>query len=435
MLTKQIASLILMAGIASCTVGGEPEEDAVAGDGLGDEDREGTKEDGVGTLSSRVCADGETQRGIDVSKYQGTIDWNRVRNAGVTFAFIRVSDGVTYKDPKFASNWTNAKAAGVIRGAYQFFRPAQSVTAQANLFLQAIGTYQPGDLPPVIDVEATGGLSPSQIASRVRQWVDIVEQATGVTPIVYTGKYFWRDEVGGPASFEPNPLWIAQYTSKCPDIPSPWTRWMFWQHSDRGRVDGIQGNVDVNKFNGTLADLRAFAAGTQATAAQAPLPFHWVQNDDATYTFVANAPSGVSRIELRVDDYLIGAADGGTAQITHTFSVEDIGRIVDVRGYDSGQAIVARGNGLIDTTPGPGVFAEQTGESEYEIGSDDPLAATVEVFADDFPLQDLDTGRQQSTRGAVRYKFSQTGDRALRVITRDPSGGVIDTQYRTLHVR
>ena len=255
--------------LASCVanvdiVEGDPDEDSAAGAGLSPADVEET--DGADAdrtlIEARVCASGATTLGIDVSYHNGTINWTAVRNGGVRYAFVRLSDGNTFNDPKFATNWAGAKQAGVIRGVYQFFRPAENVTSQADKMINAIGTYHPGDLPPVIDVEATGGLSPSQVAARVRTWVDRVRNALGVTPIIYTGKYFWRDEVGGPSSFLGNPLWIAQYTSLCPDIPSPWQRWTFWQYSETGSVAGVSGKVDVNRFNGSVADLIAFAGGS-----------------------------------------------------------------------------------------------------------------------------------------------------------------------------
>ena len=255
--------------LASCTsnveiVEGEPDGDSVAGAGLSAadvEDIDGADGDRA-LIEARVCADGATTLGIDVSYHQGVIDWTSVRNAGIRFAFIRLSDGNNFDDPKFTENWAAAKQVGIIRGAYQFFRPAENVTSQADKMITAIGTYEPGDLPPVIDVEATGGLSPSLVAARVRTWVDRVRTGLGVTPIVYTGKYFWRDQVGGATSFVTNPLWIAQYTSMCPDLPAPWQRWAFWQYSNKGSVAGITGDVDMNRFNGSLADLIAFANGS-----------------------------------------------------------------------------------------------------------------------------------------------------------------------------
>jgi lysozyme len=255
----------LVVCLASCTVGEaiDPSDgsrvDSKAGEGLPSGDLDAAPTDDIGSLAMRVCATGSTVLGVDVSYYQGSINWSSVRAAGVGFAFIRVSDGIGKHDPKFASYWAGAKNAGLIRGAYQFFRPNQSVTAQADLMINSIGTLRPGDLAPVIDVEVTGGLGASTVAADVRQWVDRVRAATGVAPIVYTGKYFWRDQVGGSTAEAANPLWIAQYTSQCPDLPSPWTTWKFWQYSDTGHVAGISGGVDVDRFNGSMADLRALA--------------------------------------------------------------------------------------------------------------------------------------------------------------------------------
>jgi len=256
MLTRAV---VLIAVLAGCTVGTDPDEDAKAGAGVGNTVSDDDGETDTTVIEARVCATGTTTMGVDVSYYQGTVDWAKAKAAGVKFAFLRLSDGTTFQDPKFAQNWANTKTNGVIRGAYQFFRPSQNVNAQADMMINAIGTYTPGDLPPVIDVEADGGLSPATVAARVRQWVDRVKNALGVEPIVYTGYYFWRDEVGGPSGYAANPLWVAAYSTACPNIPSPWMKWTFWQHTDKGKVNGITGNVDMNKFNGDLAALIAFA--------------------------------------------------------------------------------------------------------------------------------------------------------------------------------
>ncbi|HEY5935354.1 MAG TPA: GH25 family lysozyme [Kofleriaceae bacterium] len=236
----------------SCTIGEPLDDDAVAGDGIAEEAN--TEVDDP--LSVRVCPAAQTVFGIDVSHHQGLIDWTKVKGGGVKYAFIRISDGATTRDRQFSRNWTNAKAAGVMRGAYQFFRPSQNVATQAQMMIDAIAGSS-GDLPPVIDVEVDGGLAPATVASRVKQWVDKVSAATGRTPIVYTAKYFWRDEVGNSASLAANPLWVANYTTRCPDIPSAWKAWQFWQTSATGRVPGIVGDVDMNKFNGTQLQLEA----------------------------------------------------------------------------------------------------------------------------------------------------------------------------------
>ena len=213
--------------------------------------------------ASTVCGTGSTVKGMDVSYYETSIDWTRAKAAGIAFSFIRVSDGTTTIDTKFAQYWAGAKSAGVLRGAYQFFRPDQDATAQANLLLSKMGTLQPGDLPPVLDVEVSGGMTKAQVAAGVHTWINRVTAATGVTPIVYTGLYTWPD-LTGSTNVTTSPLWVAQYTSAgCPNIPAPWTKWMFWQHSATGSVDGVAASgVDLNVFNGTLAELSAYAAGS-----------------------------------------------------------------------------------------------------------------------------------------------------------------------------
>ena len=416
----------------------------MAGDGLSDLDLSGTEDgkgDGVGTLSARVCADGNTIQGVDVSYYQGTIDWPRVKASGIDFAFIRVSDGEVFKDPKFATNWAGARAAGVVRGAYQFFRPAQDPIAQADLLVNSIGTLAGDDLPPVIDVEATGGLSPSTIQARVRTWVDRVTQRLGRAPIIYTGKYFWRDEVGGPRTYAEHALWIAQYTSRCPDLPDPWARWTFWQHTDKGSVPGIRGPVDLDKFNGDLAALQAFVGGAGTVPAAEAIDFRWDAWGDGTYTFYAAAPTDVARAEIRIEGYLIGAAArGGDGAFTldYDFNVERESRAIEVRGLTDAGGLAALGTGLIDsTTGGVAVFVRQVDEHTYEIGVEGETwdTSAIEVSADGLGVWDDVTGEYHVDRLAVLHTFPEIGDRQITIRTFDWSGAIAETLERTFTVR
>jgi lysozyme len=208
--------------------------------------------------NATVCGAGPTVKGIDVSFYQGTIDWSKAKADGVVYAMIRVSDGLANPDSKFAANWAASRTAGVIHGAYQFFEPGDDPIAQADMLLSKMGSFKADDLPPTIDVEVTGGLSPATVAAKVKQWVAHVKAKVGRDPIVYTGMYFWRDSVGG-ANVLPAPLFHAQYTSAaCPDIAAPWTDWAFWQYTSSGAINGISGSVDVDRWNGTKPQLLAF---------------------------------------------------------------------------------------------------------------------------------------------------------------------------------
>lgn len=259
--------------------------------------------------AATVCGSGPTVKGVDVSYYQGNIDWPAARADGVEFAFVRISDGLGTVDTKFEQNWAGTKAAGILRGAYQFFRPNQDAIAQADLFLDKLGTLEANDLPPVIDVEAAGGLGPAAVADRVGIWIDRVKAATGMTPIIYTGFYFWRDSVGS-AEFPGSPLWHAQYTSAaCPNIPAPWDDWAIWQYTSSGRVSGIAGDVDTNRFNGTREQLLALTQ--QPPAECTPLDPAGGIVDDGDPCFSSGGPSQYLR---RPTD----AGEGGDLVWTHT---------------------------------------------------------------------------------------------------------------------
>ena len=213
----------------------------------------------LGTTSSalKTCAGPTTLRGIDVSYYQGNVDWAKVKAAGQTFAFVRVSDGIDYPDSKFAQNWPGTKQAGLVRGLYQFFRPGKDVTAQVNLLvskLDAAGGLQPGDLPPVLDLESDGGLPAATVVARAKAWIAQIEDRLGVKPIVYTAA-FMSKVIGD--HFGDYVLWVANYQATCPTMPSGWTDWQFWQDSDKGKVNGVTGAVDTNFFNGGNLKLKA----------------------------------------------------------------------------------------------------------------------------------------------------------------------------------
>src|SRR5690349_7534 len=180
-------------------------------------------------------------RGIDVSKYQGTIDWSQVATAGLTFVFIKASQGITGVDPELSANWSGAQTAGLLRGVYHFYQPGDDPTQQAQHFLATAPPFGAGDLPPVLDIETAGSLTPAEIVQGVATWLDAVQTATGRTPIVYTAPGFWKTL--GTTQFGGHPLWIAEYGVSSPLVPAGWARWTFWQYSETGTVAGIQGAV------------------------------------------------------------------------------------------------------------------------------------------------------------------------------------------------
>ena len=234
----------------------------------------GTSDNTCSSTSSAlsVCAKGATVKGVDVSVYQGSVDWAKAKAAGIDFAIARVSDGTGNPDTEFPSNWPNMKTAGVVRAVYQFYRPSEDPIAQADLMLGMVskaGGFQAGDMPAVMDIEVTDGLSPAQIQASMQKWLTYVETKTGRKPIIYTAA-FMSSNVG--TGFTAYPLWVANYGPSCPTMPSSWTQWAMWQYSDAANVNGISGGVDGDEFNGSLADLMAFADGPKPPTPDAGAP-------------------------------------------------------------------------------------------------------------------------------------------------------------------
>lgn len=236
---KPIARLLAVATLAGCA-DLPPDIDSVA--------------EGVTS-----CAAGSTIKGVDVSHFDGTVDWGAARRGGIAFAIIKATEGASFVDSHFAANWTNTRANGIVHGAYHFFRPKSDPVAQADFFVKVAGSPKSGDLPPVIDLEVTDGLTAAQVAAGARMFLQRVQQKTGRVPMIYTSVRVFNSLLGGPTGFNPYSLWVANWNVRCPNIPNPpWTRWTFWQSSATGTVAGFGDPVDVDSFNGTSADLMAF---------------------------------------------------------------------------------------------------------------------------------------------------------------------------------
>jgi len=188
--------------------------------------------------------------GIDVSKYQNLIDWESVKSMNINhvqirFVFIKATEGLGNEDPFFGRNWKKSKHAGLIRGAYHYFLATKSGKAQAENFINSV-KLERGDLPPVLDIEQTYGVPADKLRERAKEWLDAIQQFYGVMPVIYTNVDFYKKFLGD--DFDHYPLWVAHYLR--PDQPSIYRDWLFWQHSEGGRVDGILTRVDFNVFNG-----------------------------------------------------------------------------------------------------------------------------------------------------------------------------------------
>lgn len=221
-----------------------------------------------------------TVEGLDVYTGTGTIDWDMVAGSGRGFAFIKATQGDYNTQTTFATNWSKALAAGVKRSPYHFFDGTIDGVAQANAFLAdltAAGGLQVGDLPAMLDIECptssvqanaqancehtgdSGWVEAATLDQRIFDWLDTVQTATGRAPIIYSYPSWFAAAQVTDARLTSYPLFIASYNT-CATIPQPWTDATFWQYSATGTVPGVTGagNVDVDRFFGSAADLDAF---------------------------------------------------------------------------------------------------------------------------------------------------------------------------------
>lgn len=215
--------------------------------------------------SLRTCAGPEVVQGIDVSSYQGNVDFARVAAAGKGFVFLRLASGENV-DTKFASNWAALRTHGLVRGAYQYFWPARDVDLQIDTVIRTLreAGFGGDDLPPVLDIETLDGLPPATVVAHAKRWLARVEAELHVRPLVYTANFMSNVTQNHFSSY---PLWVANYGVECPLMPTGWTDWVFWQSSETGRVDGVTGNCDLDTFNGSMAALYAFVRSSHLPTA------------------------------------------------------------------------------------------------------------------------------------------------------------------------
>lgn len=195
--------------------------------------------------------------GIDVSYAQGKIDWQKVRamsedSVHISFAFIKATEGVASIDPYFQRNWREAAKAGIICGAYHYFKPSKNGKWQARLFMQTVKVER-GDLPMVVDVEELNRVSPDKMRQELKDYLSTIEKKTGVRPIIYTVISFYRDYLRG--YFDDYSYWMANYHQPELNMKDK-IHWLFWQHSDEATVSGIYHTVDFDAFNGDSAAFR-----------------------------------------------------------------------------------------------------------------------------------------------------------------------------------
>ncbi len=196
--------------------------------------------------------------GIDVSKYQDIIAWEEVKkmkvgNVSLGFSYIKATEGLSNVDARYERNWKKAKDAGLYRGAYHFFIASKDGKMQARHFIDKVD-LQPGDLPPVLDIEQLNGVKPAELRKEALAFLQVLEEYYKVKPVVYTNVEFYDRYLGHP--FDQYPLWVAHYYQ--PGEPRIGRGWSLWQHNDEGSVNGIRTRVDFNVFNGDSLMFREF---------------------------------------------------------------------------------------------------------------------------------------------------------------------------------
>ena len=192
--------------------------------------------------------------GIDVSEFQGTIDWVSVdefEDKTIDFVFIRATAGNDKADSQFEKNWLGAKEKKIIRGAYHYYRPNENSLEQAQLFIKTVRLHK-GDLPPVLDIEKLPKeQSIKNLKLGLRRWLNAIEEHYKVKPIIYTGESYYDDFL--KEEFSDYLFWIANYNFYREKMEEDW---LFWQFTEKASIEGIKGNIDVNVFNGDLQQLQ-----------------------------------------------------------------------------------------------------------------------------------------------------------------------------------
>lgn len=216
-----------------------------------------------GPAGGAVPAAAARTAGIDVSHWQGTLDWPGQYGAGVRFAWIKATEGTTYRDPGFSANYSGAYNAGVIRGGYHFALPDRSTgAAQANWFADHGGGWSRDGrtLPGTLDIEYNPygatcyGKSAASMVSWIRDFTATYRARTGRDAVIYTTADWWRTCTGNSSAFGgTNPLWVARYSSTVGTLPAGWGYWTVWQYTSSP--------LDRDWFNGAYDRLQALALG------------------------------------------------------------------------------------------------------------------------------------------------------------------------------
>jgi GH25 family lysozyme M1 (1,4-beta-N-acetylmuramidase) len=238
------------------------------------------------TLVAGSALSASAATGPDVSSWNhpngASINWHSVRAAGHSFAFVKATQGPTvaggsfYTNPYYTGDAAGAAAAGLYVGSYDFAVPALPISTaalQARAFVSVVGSLHGSmQLPPVLDLEQTGGLSVGNLQAWVQSWLTEAQHLTGRMPMIYTSPSFWKTSMGNTSSMSGYRLWLASWTSASTPgaLPGGWSTWTMWQYTDNAGVPGISGGVDLSRYCCSVSNLAALARGAGDEAAGNP---------------------------------------------------------------------------------------------------------------------------------------------------------------------
>lgn len=380
---------------------------------------------------------GQAVDGPDVASYQhpngAGIDWGAVARSGRSFAFVKATEATSYTNPWFTKDWTGIASAGLVRGSYHYARPALPISTavdQAKYYISVTGTTQEkGDLPPALDLEEDGGLTPGQLVTWAQVWLDTVRSLTGRTPIIYTYRWYWQHYLLNSAALTRYPLWIAEYNN--PSGPSTpliggWQTWAFWQFTSSAQISGIPTAVDMSNYNGTADQLATFADGTAATPWPVSVPaapvaldagltdktgqvaVSWVPGDNGgalvqSYTVTANPGGQHVTVDGNTTTGVIGGLSVGTS---YTFTV----MARNGAGYSPSSAASNAVTPLVPTS-----FASSLTPSQVQVGGRPTMTAKLYRSDNGVPL----TGR---TLAVYTHARGTTAWTQVTTITTDSNG-------------
>ncbi|MEV4620841.1 GH25 family lysozyme, partial [Asanoa sp. NPDC049573] len=341
---------------------------------------------GLHPAAAQGAPTGYSVTGIDVSHYQGTINWGSVADSGVDFAYAKVTEGTGYTDPTYLANRSGARANGIYFGAYHFGRPDQGdPRGQADRLVDASLYSSDGTtLPPMLDIEWSSGqptcfgLSTSAMVSWISQFVDQVKFRTGQKAMIYTNPNWWNPCTGNTTAFGSYPLFHSRYADTPGTLPSGWSRFTLWQWTSSGSVPGVSGGVDRDVFNGSLAALRALCnggAGRMAPAlahddGDATMTIHRWNSSGNTFSHTTDYKGeGAFSLSNVGDRVASGDVDGdGTTDIVMAYQLSDgtFGFYVFDAGLSSRGRWYTSGPYNLNPVAGRLVVADFTGDGKAE---------------------------------------------------------------------